>query len=247
MRISALLLTLPTAISTLLGGWIAVRAHRRLHVLLGFGAGVLLGATFFDLLPEAAEIAQSRAWSMRLLLAPVVAGFLLFYVAQRFLMIHVCPTGDCEREAHRHLGRLSAIGLIAHSTIDGASIAAATLVSWKVGLIVAVGIMAHDMSDGLNTMLLVTHGEAPHKGDYVFLAADALAPVVGGALIVVSGISQLGLAFFLALTSGFFLYTATADLLPEAHRRAPGWIIPLATCAGVIFIGVVVRIISMVA
>ena len=246
MRISALLLTLAPAVSTLFGGWIAVRAHRRLHVLLGFGAGVLLGATFFDLLPEAIDIGQTRAWPVHLLLALVVAGFLFFYIAQRFLMIHVCPTGDCEREAHRHIGRLSAIGLIAHSTIDGASIAAATLVSWKVGLIVAVGIVAHDMSDGLNTMLLVTHGEAPRKSDYAFLAADAFAPILGGALIVVSNISQPGLAFFLALTSGFFLYTATADLLPEAHRRASGWIIPIATCAGVVFIGVVVRIISMV-
>ena len=56
----ALLLTFMTAVSTLAGGWIAVRERRRVHVLLGFGAGVLLGASFFDLLPEAV-MAPSRA------------------------------------------------------------------------------------------------------------------------------------------------------------------------------------------
>src|SRR5438309_3550502 len=80
-----LLLTLTTAVSTLMGGWIAVRERRRVHVLLGFGAGVLLGASFFDLLPEALMAAARQGWSNRATLALPVLGFLLFYGADRFL------------------------------------------------------------------------------------------------------------------------------------------------------------------
>ena len=53
----AILLTAFAALSTLFGGWLALRARKHIHLLLGFGAGVLLGATFFDLLPEAIDAA----------------------------------------------------------------------------------------------------------------------------------------------------------------------------------------------
>ena len=49
-----LLFTSLAMCATLAGGYVAVAArHRRLHLLMGLGAGVLLGAVFFDLLPEA--------------------------------------------------------------------------------------------------------------------------------------------------------------------------------------------------
>jgi ZIP family zinc transporter len=72
---------------------------------------------------------------------------------------------------------MSALGLIIHSTIDGASIAAAALISWRAGVVVAVGIIVHDVTGGLNTILLVTRGGSPEKKDFAFLAADALAPI----------------------------------------------------------------------
>jgi ZIP family zinc transporter len=238
-----LLLTALAALSTLLGGWLAVRARKHIHLLLGFGAGVLLGATFFDLLPEAIEAAGQRGWTSRGVLALTVAGFLVFYLGQRCLSLQACPHGDCE--ADRHIGRMSALGLIAHSTVDGASIAAATLISWRVGIVVAVGIIVHDITDGLNTILLVTRGAAASKKDLAFLAADAVAPIVGGALVVGSALSTHHLALFLGVTSGFFLFTATGDLLPDAHRRSPGISVSIATLAGIVLIGIAVKLVSI--
>lgn len=63
--------------------------------------------------------------------------------------------------------------MIVHSTLDGAAIGAASLVDWRTGLLVALAVIAHDMSDGLNTILLVTHGERARRSDYPFLALDA--------------------------------------------------------------------------
>jgi zinc transporter ZupT len=235
-----ILLTVLAATSTLIGGWLALRARRHIHLLLGFGAGVLLGATFFDLLPEAIEAAGEVGWTSREVLALTVCGFLAFYLGQRFLALQACPSGDCE--ANRHLGRMSALGLIMHSTIDGASIAAAALISWRAGVVVAVGIIVHDITDGLNTILLVTRGGSPEKKDFAFLAADALAPILGGTLVVLSAMSSHHLALVLGVTSGFFLFTATGDLLPDAHRRSPGFGVTAAAVAGIVLIGLAVRI-----
>jgi zinc transporter ZupT len=240
----ALLLTSLAAVSTFIGGWGAIRARRWTHLLLGFGAGALLGATFFDLLPEAISAANRRGWNDRTELGLLVIGFVIFYLAERFIEFHSRPASESKMEIRRHVGRLSAIGLIAHSMMDGASIAAATLVSWRTGLIVAIGIIAHDMSDGLNTMLLVTRGEKAMRKDYAFLLADAAAPVVGASIVLLSALSQQTLAIFLGITSGFFLFTATGVLLPDAHRRSQSFAVTTAMLFGILFLYVVVRMIG---
>src|ERR1700756_2970673 len=123
---TALLFASLAMLSTLAGGYLAIKAHRRLHLLMGLGAGVLLGAVFFDLLPESLSVASDHAWSLRIILGIVVGGFLLFYLSERLLILHACPEEDCTNQVHQHLGRLSAIGLIIHSTLDGAAIGAAS-------------------------------------------------------------------------------------------------------------------------
>jgi zinc transporter, ZIP family len=194
---------------------------------------MLLGATFFDLLPESVDAAQSQGWSVRAMLLVLVIGFLGFYVAERVLVLHACVEADCANEAHRRIGRMSAVGLIAHSTLDGAAIGAASLVNLRVGVVIALAIVAHDMSDGLNTMMLVTRGEEAGRIDFVFLGMDAIAPVIGALLALRFLPSPKWLAVFLALASGFFLYTATSDLLPEAHRRSPSSSVTILTIVGV--------------
>ena len=132
------------------------------------------------------------------------------------------------------LWRPAAVGA---RTLDGAAIGAASLVNWRTGLLVAIAVVAHDTSDGLNTILLVTHGERARRGDLVFLVIDALAPVFGGLLALAILPPAGALAIFLGFASGFFLYTATSDLLPEAHRRSPSIAVSLATMAGIVFTG----------
>src|ERR1700730_13197471 len=95
------LFTLLAGLSTLTGGLIAIAARHRIHLLMGVGAGVLLGAVFFDLLPESINLATSHALSVRILLGIVLVGFLLFYLIERVLVLHACPEGDCENARDR--------------------------------------------------------------------------------------------------------------------------------------------------
>jgi ZIP family zinc transporter len=243
MRLALLFASLATC-STLAGGYLAIAARRRIHLLMGLGAGVLLGAVFFDLLPESLAVAQDQGWSPRVVLAIVVGGFLLFYLTERLLVLHACAEEDCDNQVHNRLGRFSVIGLIVHSTLDGAAIGAASLVNWRTGLLVAMAVIVHDTSDGLNTILLVTHGEQPRRSDIMFLVADALAPVMGALLALIILPPPRALIVFLGFASGFFLYTATSDLLPEAHRRSPSIMVAIATVFGILFIGVAVRLIG---
>jgi len=118
------------------------------------------------------------------------------------------------------------------------------MISWRMGLIVAVGIIVHDITDGLNTILLVTRGGSASRKDLVFLVADAIAPIVGGTVVVLSALPSHHLALILGVTSGFF-FTTIGDLLPDAHRRSPGFGVSAAALGGVLLIGIAVRLASI--
>jgi zinc and cadmium transporter len=64
---------------------------RRSDVLLSFSAGVMLGAAFFHMLPEAAEGAGMSAIPF------VLVGFLFLFLVERFVLVHVCAEPGAAR------------------------------------------------------------------------------------------------------------------------------------------------------
>src|SRR5258706_10221943 len=87
LQMSTLLFTLLAMCSTLVGGYIAIAARHQIHLLMGLGAGVLLGAVFFDLLPESLSVASTQGWSFRFVLGIVVAGLLFLSFFFRVLVL----------------------------------------------------------------------------------------------------------------------------------------------------------------
>ncbi len=205
-------------LSTLGGGFIAIHCRRWLPLLLAASAGILLGAAFLDLLPEAIVLGTMAHLSLAQMLQMVLGSFLLFFLIDTALLN--LATG--EQKEHRSLiaGRVAGSLLILHSFRDGMAIGASYAASPIAGYAVALGIGAHDLGDGLNTVLLTTQGRTPKRVDYLFLIADALAPVAGGLATILYLSSLKDSAFLLAFAAGFFLQMAASDLLPELRRSA---------------------------
>src|ERR1035437_4958545 len=77
-------LALFTAASTLVGGLVALRFRRDLGVLIAFSGGVVVAIALFDVLPEAIDSlgnARHTSWLVGL-------GFVAFFLANRFLVLH---------------------------------------------------------------------------------------------------------------------------------------------------------------
>jgi zinc and cadmium transporter len=172
------LLVLPI-ISTLAGGWLALRSQRYLPLLLAVGTGLLLGTAFLDLLPQALLMARPSGQSPGEVLTIVLAAFLAFLFIER-VSDGIGRLKNQRATTRKTLGRVSGGLLIFHSFRDGMVIGAAYSASPAAGLTVAFGIVAHDIGDRMNTMLLSTAGEKPGSWDVAFLIADALAPFMGG-------------------------------------------------------------------
>src|ERR1700689_4995522 len=71
-----------TFLSTLLGGLLALRLKDRLHLILGFSAGAVIGVAFFDLIPEALDLAVPP-YTTPAVLAVVALGFIVYMILDR--------------------------------------------------------------------------------------------------------------------------------------------------------------------
>ena len=200
---------------TLFGGLLALRFRRSMTTLIAVGAGLLLGAAFLDLLPEALALAATRTGPSTDVLGIALVSFLLFFGLQSLLDF----VSTKWQGSGRALGKIGGALLIFHSLRDGMAIGLSYAASHPAGYAVAIGIAAHDLGDGMNTVVLTTGGRKPRMNDYLFLAADSLAPLVGGLLTIWWTFSLQSSVVLLAVAAGFFLQMATGELLPEVRRH----------------------------
>ena len=240
-------LALLTFVSTGVGGLFALRHRDRLHLILGFTAGVIVGVVAFDVLPEIAELAERTHTDFKVPMIALAAGFLFFHGVEKWLLVHFAheaeyaghrhrtgrqESGHHDSQHHESIGIASAIALAGHSLTDGVAIGLAFQVSHNVGFAVAIAVIGHDFADGLNTVaLMLTHGNNRRRA-LAMLALDALTPVVGAALTLLFTVPDRGLLIYLGVFAGFLLYIGASDILPEAHADHPSLATLALTVAG---------------
>jgi ZIP family zinc transporter len=214
------------AVSTFLGGMVALRLHRELTTLIALTGGVVLGVALFEVLPEAFDaVGDSERVG-----ALVGAGFLLFFLAERLLVLHHRDDPEQAR-AHERVGVLGAAGLSLHSLIDGLGIGLAFGLDTTTGVLVLVAVLAHDFADGLNTVGFVLSQTGDRRRAITWLSIDALAPLLGALIGASLSVSEHTLGYLLSMYVGFFLYMGATDLLPEAHQH-PSRLRVVLTAAG---------------
>ncbi|MDP9014040.1 MAG: ZIP family metal transporter [Pseudomonadota bacterium] len=209
-------------VSTLAGGLLALELRDKLHLILGFSAGAVIGVAFFDLLPEAIDIGM-RFHSPTQILAWTALGFLSYLVLDRILSFH----GDA---AHR--GGFTASVLCIHSVMDGIAIGLAFQTSRVVGIIVAIAVLTHDFSDGINTMNVILKNGGERREAFRWLFVDAAAPVFGIVSTFFFVLPSAGFGVTLALFGGFFLYIGASDLIPESYHAHPKFLTTAMTLIG---------------
>jgi zinc transporter ZupT len=233
-----LLLLIVPVFSTLAGGLLALRFRHSLALLIALGTGLLLGAAFLDLLPEAISLGAMANRAPASILGISLLSFLGFLGIQHGLNSITRGSGSAAGP-RRALGRAGGAMLIFHSLRDGMAIGLSYAASHQAGYAVAAGIAAHDLGDGMNTVILTTAGEHPRLTDYLYLAADCLAPLAGGLLTIWWSFSLENSVILLAVAGGFFVQMAASDFLPALHppKQASRYVFPMVCLgAGLIYL-----------
>ncbi len=221
---------------------------RRSDVLLSFSAGVMLGAGFIHMLPEAVEGAGFRAVPF------VLVGFLFLFLVERFALVHVCaepgplpghadhahqPGHDphCATGCQVHTVGLAAfVGLSLHTLVDGFALGAASQET-GLGFFVFLAILLHKIPSSFSLSTILAAEGYSRRRALLLNGLFALMVPAGAALYaLLRGAVQVEAftAYALAASAGTFLHLALSDILPDLHRRGgPKLRLSAALLAGV--------------
>ncbi|MEP6705506.1 MAG: ZIP family metal transporter [Acidobacteriota bacterium] len=206
-------------------GKIHTRYRTSLKYLLALGAGFMLAVTFFEIIPKTILIWQKSDPGDDNLSLPMLL-LLVGYLLTQFFEHTIAPHFHLGEESHdeNSLSTTSAYtavsGLLVHTFFDGVSIAAASQIDVRVGLLVFIAVFLHKFPEGFTiaSMLL-----AAGKGFREVLIATS---VIGAATLVgvlvfafIGSRFESSIAYALPLASGVTLYVAASDLIPEVNHH----------------------------
>ncbi|MES2907393.1 MAG: ZIP family metal transporter [Pseudomonadota bacterium] len=238
------LIALAAFCATMIGGLIALKLKDKLHLILGFSAGAVIGVALFDLLPQAIAFG-TKYHSPAMLTLFVAIGFTFYLLLDRVASFHGNAPGVECAHGHTHAptirASLGAGSMSLHSFFDGITIGLAFDVSASVGVIMTIAVLTHDFSDGMNTMNMVLKNGGTRRAGLRWLFVDALAPAAGIAAASLITITEPQFGLALSLFAGLFLYIGASDLIPESFHSHPKALTTVTTVLGmaVIYLAVI--------
>jgi zinc and cadmium transporter len=191
--------------------------------MVSYSVGVLLGVAFLGLLPEAFE----EAADVEELFGIVLAGLLAFFLLEKAaLWRHGHEPG--EHGTRQPSGMLILVGDAFHNFVDGVLIAAAFLSDFRLGVTTMLAVMAHEIPQELGDFTVLLKAGYGRRRALLLNLAVSLTSVAGGIVgyFTLEGAQAL-VQYALLLAASCFIYIAVADLIPDMHRqnsaREIGW------------------------
>lgn len=238
-QVQAIIAAAVSSLLGLLGGAVLLANHqgiqRTAKYLVSFAAGAMLGAAFFDVLPEALEEFPEQTHSVFFWL---VLGFVFFLIIEKLLVWHHHNHADHDvvhDVSTKTLIPLVIIGDAIHNFIDGTIIAAAFLIDPALGVTAAIAVLAHELPQEIGDFAILLHSGMRKKAIALWNIFGALVSPLGAAVVLLlSGVIDGIELPMLGIAAGMFIYIAAADLVPEIHKEksARGTVIHLAWLIG---------------
>src|SRR3989338_315370 len=115
-------------------------SERDLHLMLGMSAGILLGISIFDIIPEAYKINVSSAGT------GIALGFVSLLIIEHILIKGNHVGGHKAGSKHiQPFGTLAMGGMVVHGLIDGFVIPLGFSASTELGIIVGLAVALHQI------------------------------------------------------------------------------------------------------
>lgn len=192
--------------------------------LMGFSAGVMLGATVFTLcVPALAEARQLwvDSTAVGLVGLAMLAGAVLLWFADRIVPHEHLVIGHAGLDSDRVRGVwLVVMTMALHHVPEGFAVGASFGHSQETGLLTALGIGLQSLPEGLVVAAGLTsigYGRSAALGVAVLTGlAQPLGALLGAGL---STVSESMLPLMLAVAAGAMLFVTSHEVIPESHRE----------------------------
>lgn len=183
-----------------------------LFLLIAFSAGALIGGAFLHLIPEAIEKSHPRE-----VFGFALAGFVLFFLLEKYLYWRHCHDGVCNVHTFSYL---NLVGDSLHNFIDGLVIAGSFIASVRLGIFTTLLVIIHEIPQELGDFGVLVYGGFSRQKALFYNFISALTAFVGAIVGYFLSANIYGFSYtLLSFTAGGFIYIASSDLIPEIHKE----------------------------
>jgi len=212
-------------------------SERITHLMLGISAGILLGISLIDILPEGLDLVRGDPQGARFVGLGAAVGFLGLLLVERALL---AGRGGSRGHAHtedgqeiRPFGTLAMSALAIHGFVDGFVIPLGFQAGSVVGLVITLAVALHQIPDSFAAASVSIAAKRTRRAATLFVLATAIDTPIGilfGSLFLTANTAWL--PFGLAFSAGTFLFVSAADLIPELQHRTRSVLVTLSIFVG---------------
>jgi zinc transporter, ZIP family len=240
IALKALLITaiagLATTIGSLLGLAVRKESPKFMCSVLGFTAGIMIGISFFELLPSSFD-------AIGFLMASIafVGGFIFIFVIDFFIPHEYI--GQKERITDKtnqkllRAGMFVAIGIGIHNLPEGMATFYSFLSDEKIGIAIAVAVAVHNIPEGIAVSVPIYKATGSRKKAFLYSFLSGVAEPVGAvitALFLLPFLNAAILGYILAAVAGIMTFISIDELVPVSTSYGYSHLPILSFLAGII-------------
>ena len=187
-----------------------------LYGSLAFAASMMLGISFFQLIPESLKIIP-----LYLAIISFLFGVVIFRVVDRTLP-HINPELlKKEKPSIERSVTMLVIGMALHNLPEGLAIGVGFALTPILGITIAVGIAAQDVPENIATIVPLYGLTKKRMKSFVVVTVTILFELLGFIFgyYILKGMSLELLGASLALAAGFMTYISVEELIPAAQIK----------------------------
>lgn len=178
-----------------------------------FAAGVLLIASFRDLLPHGVE-----EQGVNVLNGTLIAILIFFLIEKGFRNFHHHHEEDLTENRNSAQGWLFLVGDAFHNAVDGIALGSAFLISPSTGFIATIALVSHDIPLEVGEFGMQMRSGFTKKQTIIRNLLSSSTVLIGAIMAFQFGsLIELPLGYLYGGIAGFFIYIALSDIVPTIH------------------------------
>ena len=187
-----------------------------LYGSLAFAASMMIGISFFELIPEAMKITPFYLVAFSFFL-----GMGLMWVVDKTLP-HINPElMKKENPSVKRSVTMLVVGMALHNIPEGLAIGVGFALEPSLGIIIALGIAAQDVPENIATIVPLYAMTKKRIKSFAIVTVTILFELLGFILgyYFLRGMSPSLLGMTLVVAAGFMVYISVEELIPAAQIR----------------------------
>jgi len=220
--LKALLLTSMAGLSTVIGSIIGLLFKREsakfMSFIMGFTAGVMVGVSFFELLPSGFdEIGFLRA-GIAFLIGFIFIFLIDYFTPHEYVGQKERITDETDRRLLRS-GLFVALGIGIHNFPEGMATFYSSLIDLRLGIAIAIAIAIHNIPEGIAVSAPIYKATGSRGKAFLWSFLSGLAEPIGAvltALVLLPFLNSVVLGYILSGIAGLMLFISLDELMPVA-------------------------------